>query len=856
MRTDLPSGTVTFLFTDVEGSTRLLHELGAEAYAQALAEHRRVIRAACAAEGGMEVDTQGDAFFFAFPTAPGALAAAQAFTDALASGPIQVRVGLHTGTPLLTEEGYVGPDVHRAARVAAAGHGGQVLVAASTATLVELELVDLGEHRFKDLAASERVFQLGSGDFPPLRSLYRTNLPVPTTPFLGRERELAELVALLTQDDVRLLTLTGPGGTGKTRLALQAVAEVSDRYPDGVWWVPLASLRDPALVLAAIAHALEVKEELEVELRETLAARLAGKRLLVLIDNVEHLLPDAALATAALRDVSGPDLVVTSRERLQLQGEIELPVTALGEADGFELLAARAAGVGVMLERTPATTKLVEALDRLPLALELAAARLKLFSPEQLLERLSARLDLLRGSRDADPRQQTLRATIEWSHDLLSLDEQRLFRRLSVFAGGCTYDAAEAVVGADPETIQSLLDKSLVRRRDGASGTPRYWMLETIREFAVERLAEDGDSERLRDAHARWYAEQAAAILTRARAFEADALATSREELANVRLGVAYAMETGDAALLALYLFGIWFPWLSSGNSREARSAVECWLELDSTSVDTVVRWGGLLGASEILAYSDDPGRARELKLEVMEVARAHPDATLFGWSLASSFPATLADISRIDVEEGQLDAALEHAEEALELRLERGAPHGIAHAKAAVAQVRLARGELVAALEAFEESAALWRANGGPGDAAAADLVAACVEIEVGSVESARARISTVLEDVRGFEDVSLAAYAAANVAAIAAYDGAFETGAALLGASDRVVDESGLPVFGQGEQAIWDRRRSAIEDALGDEFARAHAAGRALEPDELFALMRSVLDTAAAAPEGHPDA
>jgi len=246
---DLPSGTVTFLFTDVEGSTRLLHELGAEGYAEALAEHRRVVREACVTEGGVEVDTQGDAFFFAFPTAPGAVVAASAFTEVLASGPIQVRVGLHTGSPLLTDEGYVGDDVHRAARIAASGHGGQVLVSASTAALVELELRDLGEHRFKDLSAPERVYQLGDTAFSPLRTLHQTNLPVPQTPFLGREKELGEVIALVARDDVRLVTLTGPGGTGKTRLAAQAVGALADAYPHGVFWVPLASIRDPELVL-------------------------------------------------------------------------------------------------------------------------------------------------------------------------------------------------------------------------------------------------------------------------------------------------------------------------------------------------------------------------------------------------------------------------------------------------------------------------------------------------------------------------------------------------------------------------------------------------------------------------------
>ena len=260
VRGDLPSGTVTFLFTEVEGSTKLLHELGPEKYAQALAEHRRMIREACARHDGVEVDTQGDAFFVAFPTAPGALEAAGEMTKELSSGPIEVRVGLHTGTPLLTDEGYVGGDVHRAARIAAAGHGGQVLVSSSTAQLVELELTDLGEHRFKDLAAPERVYQLGAGDFPALKSLYRTNLPIPSTPFLGRERELSEVVDLL--EGTRLLTLTGPGGTGKTRLATQAAGLASDGYPDGVWWVPLALLRDPKLVLETAAQVVGSKNGL------------------------------------------------------------------------------------------------------------------------------------------------------------------------------------------------------------------------------------------------------------------------------------------------------------------------------------------------------------------------------------------------------------------------------------------------------------------------------------------------------------------------------------------------------------------------------------------------------------------
>ena len=460
MRDDLPSGTVTFLFTDVEGSTRLLHALGAEAYADALAEHRRVIREACATEGGVEVDTQGDAFFFAFPTAPGALAAASAFTEALASGPIPVRVGLHTGTPLLTDEGYVGGDVHRAARIAAAGHGGQVLVSASTAQLVELELRDLGEHRLKDLSAPERIYQLGDGDFPALKSLYRTNLPVPATPFLGREHELAEVVELLAADDARLLTLTGPGGTGKTRLALQAAGLASDAYPDGVCWIPLAPLRDPALVLATAAQTLGSKNGL--------AEHISDKAMLCLFDNFEQVVEAAPELAALLCGVPQPRRARHEPGAPRVAGRADLPRASARRVDGEALFLTRARAVDPAFTPSEAVRELCLRLDELPLALELAAARTALFSPEQLLEKLSQRLDLLKGERDADPRQQTLRATIEWSYDLLSEDEQRLFGRLAVFSGGCAYEAAEEIAGADPDTLQSLLDKSLVRKRDSA----------------------------------------------------------------------------------------------------------------------------------------------------------------------------------------------------------------------------------------------------------------------------------------------------------------------------------------------------------------------------------------------------
>ena len=352
---ELPSGTVTFLFSDVEGSTRLLREHG-ERYAELLSEHRVVLRDAFARHGGVEVDTQGDAFFVAFARASDALAAAAEAQAKLRENPISVRMGIHTGEPVVTNEGYVGMDVHRAARIAAAGHGGQVLLCQATRDLVRDEDVrDLGEHRLKDLSAPERVFQLGVERFPPLKSLRQTNLPVPATQFLGRASELEEVVSLLRDESVRLLTLTGPGGTGKTRLALQAAAEVAEDVPDGVWWVSLAPLRDPALALDAVAKALGVMEQPGVALEETLADSLAAKRALLLIDNAEHLLPHVAAGIAWLRQAGGPKLLVTSRERLQLQGEHTWTVPSLDEHDGPALFTARARALRPEFSETAAT---------------------------------------------------------------------------------------------------------------------------------------------------------------------------------------------------------------------------------------------------------------------------------------------------------------------------------------------------------------------------------------------------------------------------------------------------------------------------------------------------------------------
>jgi predicted ATPase/class 3 adenylate cyclase len=638
----LPAGTVTFVFTDVEGSTRLLEKLTAEPYAAALAEHRRALRAPFEARGGVEVDTQGDAFFFAFPTAPDAVEAAAAGQAALAGGPIRVRMGVYTGTPLVTDEGYVGADVHRAARIAAAGHGGQVLVSSSTAALVAgAELCDLGEHRFKDLAAAERVYQLGEGEFPPLKSLCRTNLPVPATPFVGRGDELASVVELLRRDDVRLLTLSGPGGTGKTRLALQAAAEAAAAFPDGITWVALAPLRDASLAGVAVAQALGIREQPDVEPMEALMSALRGKAALLLLDNAEHLLPAVADLVAGLAGADGPTVLVTSRERLRLQGEHTWPVPQLSAPDAVELFLAQARRVDVGFQQSSAVGELCARLDHLPLAVELAAARTAVFSPEQLLERIGERLDLLKGPRDADPRQRTLRATIEWSYELLDDDEQALFRSLSVFAGGSTFEAAEQVCGATPDTLESLLDKNLLRHRAAASGR-RYFMLETIREFAAEQLLQAELTQDMRLRHARFFDAMGtgAAEETERGVRLHEWLDRLADELDNMRVASTHAAEIGNDPLrLGLTTAFANVAANGTGYTREARAVLDEALS-GAVHAPALVRARALRALGAIAFVQGDPSAAKQPLQDALDLHRAIGDELGVAFALLLLGPA------------------------------------------------------------------------------------------------------------------------------------------------------------------------------------------------------------------------
>ncbi len=481
---DLPTGTVTFLFTDIEGSTRLLHEHG-ERYAELLAEHRRILRNVFVLHGGIEVDTQGDAFFVAFSQASNAAAAAEEIRKV--DSPVKVRIGIHTGEPIVTAEGYVGIDVHRAARICAAAQGGQVVLSRRTAELLDGTAVrDLGMHRLKDLGEPEKLFQLGDGEFPPLRSLNATNLPAQPGPLVGRDRELAELAELTRSE--RVVTLIGPGGSGKTRLALHAAAESVGAFDDGVLWVPLAAITDPEIVEAEIGRTIGAQDGL--------ADHIDEKRMLLLLDNLEQLLPDVASRLASLGDrCPNLHLLLTSRAPLRIAAEREYAVDPLPEADAVALFRQRA----FVSEPEDAVHEICRRLDGLPLAIELAAARTRVLTPDRLLERLGLALPVLTGGRrDAPERQQTLRATIEWSFDLLPAEERQLFARLAVFAGSFTAESAEAVCGASLDRVEALVEHSLVRRWE----TGRLGMLETIRELAFEKLEESGEADVIRRRHA------------------------------------------------------------------------------------------------------------------------------------------------------------------------------------------------------------------------------------------------------------------------------------------------------------------------------------------------------------------
>jgi predicted ATPase/class 3 adenylate cyclase len=747
--TDLPTGTVTFLFTDIEGSTGLW-ESYPEVMSEALACHDEILRAVIEANNGSVVKTTGDGFHAVFSTATEALGAALEAQRALMRewraemGPLRVRMALHTGAATEEREGdYYGPPVNRAARLLSAGHGGQILLSSPTQELVRdtlpagTSLEDLGERRLKDLLRPERVYQLAAPDlpseFPPLRTLeVRPNdLPLQPTPLVGRELEVSEIVERLRDEQARLLTLTGPGGTGKTRLALQAGADLLEEFDDGVFFVSLAAVTDPELVPSTIAKPLGVKESAEQSLEESLEAYLQQKRVLLILDNFEQVLEGATIAGDLVGSCPNLKVLATSRIPLRLYGEQEYPVPPLELPDpvhlpplehltqyeAVRLFVERARAVKPDFEVTnqsaPAVAEICARLDGLPLAIELAAARTKLLPPQALLSRLSNRLKLLKGgARNLPARQQTLRATISWSYNLLNEEEKTLFWRLSVFSGGSTLEAIGEICDLEEdidvlEGVDSLLEKSLLRQEEGVGGEPRFVMLETVHEYAREKLEESTQAEKIKRAHAEYFLAQAEEASAELRGPEA-AKGLERLEAEHDNMRAALSWATGRQKVeLGLRLAGaLWRFWSVRGHYSEGRH----WLEealTESGRGSIESRATVLAGIGELASYQGDLDRAEEalaagLELYVKE-ATGRSEVKLY----------LLSSLGHVALEKADYDRATKTFEESLALSRETGNSWGLAGSVMSLATVIHEQGDLERATELYEEGIDLFREQG-----------------------------------------------------------------------------------------------------------------------------------------------
>jgi predicted ATPase/class 3 adenylate cyclase len=661
--TDLPTGTVTFLFTDIEGSTNLARTLG-DRWHEVLEGHNAILRGAIRDHGGVDVRTEGDSFFAVFPSAVDAVAAADAAQRELArhdwplEAPIRVRMGMHTGEGRLGGDDYEGLDVHRAARIAAAGHGGQVLLSEATRALVgaalpkDVTLRDLGRHRLKDFDQPQTIHQLVvdglPNEFPPLKTLeVPTNLPVQLTTFVGRGRELAELEALLATS--RLLTLAGPGGSGKTRLAVEVAARGVDDHPDGVFFVDLSPIRDPDLVPLAIGQSLGLKERPGRPALDVVSDHLADRRSLLILDNFEQVVGAGRAVARILERAPKARIMVTSRVRLDLQGEQEFPVPPLGvpedvtdlrkltENEAVALFRDRARSVRPSFDINEDNAQTVAAvcarLDGLPLAIELAAAQVRLLSVSELLARLEHRLPLGTGAANVPERQRTLRSTIEWSYLLLSEAERRLFARLSVFVGGATAAAVDAVCNPQNdlgmETLDGLallLDKSLVRRGEEPEGS-RYTMLETIREYAGERLGADfdlGDTERR---HAEFFAslaEEWGPAVRGPHAVEATRVLARDHE--NVRVAIDWSVRSDRADIGSRIAQGMWRFWVDQGPLAERARAVESILSLPSGARNDASRAGAFSALGALVYWQGDYRAAASAYREAVDISREQGD--------------------------------------------------------------------------------------------------------------------------------------------------------------------------------------------------------------------------------------
>jgi predicted ATPase/class 3 adenylate cyclase len=868
--TDLPTGIVTFLFTDIEGSTRLLQELGSE-YGRLQDEQASIMRAAIADGDGVEIRTEGDAFFAVFPTPGGGIRAAVHAQRELASFPwpedrsIRVRMGLHTGEGILGGDDYLGIDVNRAARIAATGHGGQVVISAATLALVAgslpegVSVRDLGDHRLKDIEHPEHLHDLIvhglPSEFPALRSLQgrRTNLPSHRTSFVGRSREVAEVDGLL--DSSRLLTLTGPGGTGKTRLAVRVAWERIDRHQDGAYLVDVSPVTEPDLVFPEIARALRVRETPGLELAAALVEHLRDLELLLVLDNLEQVVEASPLVGTLLDAAPLLTVLATSRIPLRLSGEQEYRLAPLavpgreqmadavrlGSFESVQLFIDRASAVQPGLEITDATApalfEIVSRLDGLPLALELAGSRMRVLTLEALAQRLEQRLPLLTGgARDAPERQRTLEATIAWSHELLDPDGQRLFARLSVFSGGWTLEAAEAVCGDDLDVLEglgSLVDASLVRRTELPDGGLRFSMLETIREFATARLsgADDDEREALDRRHAavlRELAEAAEPNLTKGD--QVVWLSVLDRELDNIRVALERAERSDDVERREAGMrtaAALWRYWSQRGRMTEGRAHLERLLAGPAAERRAAPRARALGALGSIAYWQSDPGYVGPY-LEALEIAREVGDRRLLSEALLNrSF---VQDYS----EEG-MAARLASLEECLEVT-EDDDVFTVGLIYTAFGYLRLFVGDRAGAAEQLERAVALQRATGETYAMAESLIGLTGLAYDAGDLVAMRRHLDEASRVVLPTRNPVELCPLLLPFARIANHEDRHEDAARMMGAYRRIEDDYDVHIPRIGVEYLGDPEVQAKAE-LGDEaFRAAHDEGYGWPLEQAF--------------------
>jgi predicted ATPase/class 3 adenylate cyclase len=823
---ELPTGTVTFLFTDIEGSTRLLQDLG-DRYGAVRDEHAAILRQAIRDDDGVEVSTEGDSFFAAFHSPTAALGAAVAAQRGLASHgwptgfPVRVRMGLHTGDGVLGGDNYAGIDVNRAARVAGAAHGGQVIVSDATRSLVEhavpegTSLRDLGVHRLRDLNLPMHLHDLViaglPADFPAPRTLDARpgNLPPQLSSFVGRERLTAEAMRLLER--TRLLTLTGAGGTGKSRLALQVAAELLPRYRDGAFFADLSSVTDPALVPSVVARALRAPEVAGRPVLEALGDHLRDKRLLLVVDNFEQVAEAGAVVEELLTRAPEVKVLVTSRIALGLRGEQELVVPplelpdpqrlpdldTLGRSEAVRLFVERAQAVRPgfrMTERNaPAVVEITARLDGLPLAIELAATRTKVLTPEQILPRLHRRLALLTtGGRTLPDRQRTLRGAIAWSHDLLSAAERRLFARLSAFSGGWALESVEAVcvpeeLGLDAQDgLGSLVDQSLVLRTEPAAGNPRFSMLETIREFGLEQLAADGDLERVRRRHAGHFLGLAvAAELHLTGADQGQWLDRCDLEHANLRAALRWAVEAGEAERAQEAAGALWRFWQQRGHLAEGRLWLEELLALPSGQGRTPARAKALAGAGGIAWWQEDIAAAQRFYGEALAIVRELGD------------PAQLADAlynqAFVAAAGADFEGAFRLFEESLELFRRAGDEAGVVRAEWMIVIRDLVAGRWDRPVARAEESVATWRRIGDRFHLGDGLVWLAVVYARAGHPADARSALREALDLFREADSAMGVVSSILGLSYLARWEERYEAAVRLAGAAESLREQVG---------------------------------------------------------------